>query len=69
MKITQEIRQAVLADKTLSTNAHNVKIITADGVVTLRGPVGDASERETISVIAKKVTGVTRIENKLEIAG
>ncbi len=43
--ITQAIRKAVVADKALSTNAHNVKIITADGVVTLRGPVKSSAEK------------------------
>ncbi len=67
--ITREIRKAVVADKSLSTNAHNVKIITAGGVVTLRGPVGSAAERDTIVATAQHVAGVTRINNQLEVAG
>ena len=39
LALTQRIRQAIVADDSLSTTAHNVKIITSDGVVTLRGPV------------------------------
>ena len=66
--ITQEIRKAVVADKTLSTNAHNVKIITADGVVTLRGPVKSAAEKATIGAKAQQAAGVTRVDNQLEIA-
>ena len=66
--ITQEIRKAVVADKSLSTNAHNVKIITAGGVVTLRGPVKSAAEKETIGAKAKSAAGVTRVDNQLEIA-
>jgi len=66
--ITQAIREAVVADKDLSTNAHNVKIITADGVVTLRGPVGSAAEKATIGATAQRVAGVSRVENELEIA-
>jgi len=66
--ITQEIRKAVVADKSLSTNAHNVKIITADGVVTLRGPVKSATEKATIEAKAKQAAGVTRVDNQLEIA-
>ena len=46
--ITQEIRKAVVADKNLSMNAHNVKIITPDGVVTLRGPVKSPAEKDAI---------------------
>lgn len=68
VKITQEIRKAVVADKDLSTNAHNVKIITANGVVTLRGPVKNAEEKASIGTMAKKAAGVTRVDNQIEIA-
>ena len=47
-EITQKIRQSLMADKSLSTYAHNVKIITQDGRVTLKGPVQDQNEKETI---------------------
>lgn len=66
--ITQNIRQAVVADKDLSTNAHNVKIITANGIVTLRGPVKDAEEKANIGAKAQQVAGVTRVDNQIEIA-
>jgi len=68
MAITQQIRKAVVADKGLSTNAHNVKIITANGVVTLRGPVKSASEKASIEEKAKQAAGVTRVDNQLEVA-
>lgn len=68
LTITQEIRKAVVADKDLSTNAHNVKIITANGVVTLRGPVKSAEEKANIGVKAEHVAGVTRVDNQIEIA-
>jgi len=68
MLITQQIRKAVVADKALSTNAHNVKIVTMGGVVTLRGPVKSAHERARIEEKAKHVVGVTRVDNQLEIA-
>lgn len=54
MDMTQQIRKALLADKDLSTDAHNLKIITRDGVVTLKGPV--ASEREHKAVLNTAVT-------------
>jgi osmotically-inducible protein OsmY len=66
--ITQEIRKAVVADKNLSTNAHNVKIITANGIVTLRGPVKSAAEKASIEAKAKRAAGVSRVDNQLEIA-
>ena len=68
LNITQAIRKAVMADKKLSTNAHNVKIITANGVVTLRGPVKSAKEKKNIGAKAARVAGVTRVDNQLEIA-
>ena len=57
-----------MADKSLSTNAHNVKIITTGGVVTLRGPVKSAAEKDTIGAKAQQTAGVTRVDNQLEIA-
>ena len=68
LKITQEIRQAVIADKDLSMNAHNVKIITSNGVVTLRGPVKSSEEKAKIGTKAKQVAGVTQVHNQIEIA-
>jgi hyperosmotically inducible protein len=66
--ITQAVRKAVMADKELSTNAHNVKIITSNGVVTLRGPVKSAAEKTTIGAKAEQVAGVKSVDNQLEIA-
>jgi osmotically-inducible protein OsmY len=66
-KITQRIRQAVVADDSLSFTAKNVKIITVDGKVTLRGPVKSEQERSTIGAAAKQVAGA-RVDNQLEIA-
>lgn len=69
VKITQQIRRAVVADKQLSTNAHNVKIITTDGVVTLRGPVKTVKEKHAIGAKAQRVAGVSRVDNQLEVTG
>jgi osmotically-inducible protein OsmY len=67
VRITREIRQAIVDDDSLSTNAHNVKVITVDGVVTLRGPVDDAAEQARVVSAARGVEGVKRIENQLEV--
>lgn len=64
---TQRIRQAIMADTSLSTNAKNIKIITANGVVTLRGPVGSTSEKDAIAKKVKDLAGVNRVDNQLEI--
>jgi hyperosmotically inducible protein len=66
--ITQNIRQVITADDSLSTNAKNVKIITNDGTVTLRGPVKSEKEKVEIEAKAKQVAGVKRVDNQLEIA-
>ena len=67
-KITQEIRQAVMKDGSLSFSAKNVKIITINGKVTLRGPVKSAEERAAIESAATKVAGAGRVDSQLEIA-
>jgi len=67
-RITQEIRQAVVDDGSLSTTATNVKIITKDGVVTLRGPVKSSGEKAKIAALAQRISGVTNVDNQLEIA-
>ncbi len=66
--ITQNIRKAITTDDSLSTNAKNVKIITNDGTVTLRGPVKNEKEKADIEAKAKKAAGVKRVDNQLEIA-
>jgi hyperosmotically inducible protein len=66
--ITQEVRKAVVDDDALSFNAKNAKIVTADGVVTLRGPVASEVEKAAVEAKAKSVAGVTRVDNQLEIA-
>jgi hyperosmotically inducible periplasmic protein len=67
-KITQQIRQAVTKDDSLSTSAQNVKIITQDGKVTLRGTVKSDSEKQKIGEMAKKASGVKNVENLLTVS-
>jgi len=68
LEITRAVRQAIVKDESLSTSAHNVKIITIDGVVTLRGPVVSKAEKTNIGATATKVAGVSRVDNQLEVA-
>jgi osmotically-inducible protein OsmY len=56
-----------MADESLSTNAKNVKIITANGVVTLRGPVNTPQEKATIEAKAQSIAGAKNVESQLEI--
>jgi hyperosmotically inducible protein len=66
--ISQNIRKELSADDSLSTNGKNVKIITADGKVTLRGPVKSDAEKSAIAGKAQQVAGVKNVDNQLEIA-
>jgi len=68
LAITQQIRQQVVKADDLSVNGKNVKIVTIDGVVTLRGPVETVREKTEIGSTAKNVDGVKRVDNQLEIA-
>jgi hyperosmotically inducible protein len=68
LEITQAVRKAVTSDDSLSTNAQNVKIVTTGGVVTLRGPVKNDAEKNSIATKAKSVAGVSRVDNQLEVA-
>ena len=65
--ITQKVRQAIVQDDKLSMNAKNVKIITNNGVVTLRGPVETPKERDVIASVAQGVSDVSRVDNQLEV--
>jgi hyperosmotically inducible periplasmic protein len=66
--ITQQIRRQVVNVDDMSTNGKNVKIVTSDGVVTLRGPVETVQERAAIGTVAMSVDGVRRVDNQLEVA-
>lgn len=67
--ITQKIRKALMADKSLSTYAHNIKIITRDGLVTLKGPVQSEDEKQRVTSAAAQVVDADRIDNQLTVKG
>ena len=67
LKTTQAIRKALMKDSALSMTAKNIKIITADGQVTLRGPVKSADEKSRIDQLAKASAGKAKIDNQLEV--
>jgi hyperosmotically inducible periplasmic protein len=68
LKITQEIRKALVADKSLSTYAHNIKIVTRDGKVTLKGPVRSEDEKRIVEAKAADVAGAANITNQVSVA-
>ncbi|HEX4576623.1 MAG TPA: BON domain-containing protein [Edaphobacter sp.] len=64
---TQKIRKAIMADKSLSTYAHNVKIVTVDGAVTLKGPVQSEDEKQKVASEAAGVVSADKITNELTV--
>jgi hyperosmotically inducible periplasmic protein len=69
LTITRKIRQALVKNDHLSTEAKNIKIITIDGAVTLRGPVRTERERANIVAVAARFAGHAKVHNELEVAG
>lgn len=67
MKITQTIRQNLMSDESMSTNAQNIKVISINGTVTLRGPVENPTELAQVIRIAEGVAGVTNVDSQLEV--
>lgn len=67
IELTRQIRQQIV-EGDFSTDAENVKVITEQGVVTLRGPVESDAERQAIVEIARGVAGGARVEDQLEVA-
>jgi osmotically-inducible protein OsmY len=69
LKITQAVRQALVKDSKLSMTAKNIKVITSNGQVTLRGPVKTAQEKAKINQLASSAAGGARIDNQLDVEG
>ncbi len=67
VEITTKIRKSILEDKNMSVNAQNVKIITINGKVTMRGPVNTADEKRLINEIAEQVAQPKNVDNQLEV--
>jgi hyperosmotically inducible periplasmic protein len=67
LKVTQAIRQALMKDSELSTTAKNIKVITANGQVTLRGPVKTAQEKAKVDQIARSAAGGAQINDQLDV--
>jgi osmotically-inducible protein OsmY len=64
---TAQIRKEIVAGKNMSVDAKNVKIITNDGHVTLRGPVNTAEEKRIIGEIAGRIADSKNVDNQLEV--
>ena len=66
--ITKNIRASIMSDKSLSTYAHNVKIITRDGKVTLKGPVRTDKEKSDVEAKGAAVAGDANVTSQIEVA-
>jgi hyperosmotically inducible periplasmic protein len=66
--LAQKIRQSIVKDKSLSTYAHNVKVIAQGGNVTLKGPVRSDEEKRTIEMMANEIAGSGHVTNQLTVA-
>ncbi|MDQ2945605.1 MAG: BON domain-containing protein [Acidobacteriota bacterium] len=68
-QLTAKIRRAIMADKSLSTYAHNVKIIVQNGEVTLKGPVHTEDEKKAVEAKATEAAGSAKVTNELSVKG
>jgi hyperosmotically inducible protein len=67
-QLTQQIRRALVKDKSLSTSAHNVKIIAQNGTVTLKGPVKSDEEKQAIEAKATEIAGAGKVNSEIQVA-
>jgi len=67
-QLTQQIRKALVADKSLSTYAHNVKVVAQAGTVTLKGPVRSDDEKKTVVAKAEQIAGAGKVTDELSVA-
>jgi hyperosmotically inducible protein len=67
-ELAAKVRKAITDDKTLSTYAHNVKVIAHDGTVTLKGPVRSDEEKNSLEAKATEVAGAGKVTNELTVA-
>ena len=67
VSITRDIRRAIVKDKALSTAAHNVKIITRQGQVTLKGPVRSDAEKQSIEATATRIAGAGHVKSDVSV--
>jgi hyperosmotically inducible protein len=66
-ELAKKIRRSITSDSSLSTYAHNIKVIVRDGVVTLKGPVHSEEEKNAIGAKAAQITGADKVQNELVV--
>ncbi len=67
--LMKKIRQSIMSDKSLSTDAHNIKVIAQNGKVTLKGPVRSDDEKNTVESKAVEVAGAGNVTDELTVKG
>jgi hyperosmotically inducible periplasmic protein len=67
-QLAQQIRKALVKDKSLSTYAHNVKVIAQNGMVTLKGPVKSEEEKQAIEAKAAQIAGSDKVTSEIQVA-
>jgi hyperosmotically inducible protein len=67
-ELAKQIRRALVKDKSLSTNAHNVKVIAQNGTVTLKGPVNSEQEKQAIESKAAEIAGANKVNSEIQVA-
>lgn len=67
LQITKQVRQAIIADKSLSMYGHNIKVITRNGVVTLKGPVHSAEEKQALMTDAQSAAGGGTVSDQITV--
>ena len=66
-ELAKKIRKSIAGDSSLSTYAHNVKIIVRDGMVTLKGPVRSDDEKNAVGAKANEIAGADKVQNELTV--
>jgi hyperosmotically inducible periplasmic protein len=66
-EMAKKIRKSIASDSSLSTYAHNIKVIVRDGMVTLKGPVNTDAEKTAIGSKASDIAGADKVQNELTV--
>ena len=67
-QLAQQIRKAIVKDKSLSTYGHNIKVIAQNGAVTLKGPVKSEDEKQAIEAKAAQIAGADKVTSEIQVA-
>lgn len=66
-ELAREIRRSIVKDKSLSTYAHNVKVIAQNGGITLKGPVRSDEEKQAVEAKATEIAGTDKVKSEIQV--